>query len=298
MSHRIGCRLFTDIWSFETASTERLGPRKPTCSWISFKSARPINELNCDRGAHSLPSFPSTRRRITRQFASGGILLAGTTPLPKIYSTAVGSAAACAVLDTSTSLDHGCHTSLVKRFILSTQKRSLYTRKADDDKSRSLGDDSFRHIANAPKNETIRNNQISTFDDQTAKRTAYFSSKPNIIGHFPHAPTREELLAAATGFWSRLKVRFKWFSIRSVRPFNLDEITALFSWVILGHVLWIVLGTTTFFSIIIWAINTVFAQGMFYALSSVSRMHSNMTRNTGPLGWQLSDSVLWSPNRF
>ncbi|RHZ62681.1 mitochondrial distribution and morphology protein [Aspergillus thermomutatus] len=75
-----------------------------------------------------------------------------------------------------------------------------------------------------------------------------------------HRPTKEELLAAANGFWSRLKVRFKWFSIRSVRPFNFDEITALFSWVLLGHVVWIVLGTTTFFSLLIIAINTVLAQ--------------------------------------
>lgn len=75
-----------------------------------------------------------------------------------------------------------------------------------------------------------------------------------------HRPTREELLAAATGFWSRLKVRFKWFSIRSVRPFNADEIGAFFSWFLLGHVIWIVLGTTTFFSLAIFAVNTVFAQ--------------------------------------
>jgi distribution and morphology protein 31 len=81
-----------------------------------------------------------------------------------------------------------------------------------------------------------------------------------------HRPTKEELLAAANGFWSRLKVRFKWFSIRSVRPFNFDEITALFSWVLLGHVVWIVLGTTTFFSLLIIAINTVLAQGMFQGI--------------------------------
>lgn len=73
-------------------------------------------------------------------------------------------------------------------------------------------------------------------------------------------------MAAATGFWSRLKVRFKWFSIRSVRPYNLDEIAALFSWVFLGHVVWIVLGTTTFFSLLILTINTVFAQGMVFHL--------------------------------
>ena len=75
-----------------------------------------------------------------------------------------------------------------------------------------------------------------------------------------HRPTKEELLAAATGFWSRLKVRFKWFSIRSVRPFNADEIGAFFSWFLLGHMLWIILGTTTFFSLAIFAVNTVFAQ--------------------------------------
>ena len=78
-----------------------------------------------------------------------------------------------------------------------------------------------------------------------------------------HRPSKEELLAAATGFWSRLKVRFKWFSIRSARPFNVDEIGAFFSWVLLGHVLWIVLGTTTFFSLAILAVNTVFAQGEY-----------------------------------
>ena len=108
---------------------------------------------------------------------------------------------------------------------------------------------------------------------QFEKGTPEFSNLPgssiankHIIDRLPsiphmHKPTKEELLAAATGFWSRLKVRFKWFSIRSVRPFNVDEIGAFFSWVLLGHVLWIILGTTTFFSLAIFAVNTVFAQG-------------------------------------
>ena len=83
---------------------------------------------------------------------------------------------------------------------------------------------------------------------------------PHIPQMHMHRPTREELLAAATGFWSRLKVRFKWFSIRSVRPFNADEIGALISWIFLGHILWIIIGTTTFVSLAIFAVNTVFAQ--------------------------------------
>ncbi|KAL8843628.1 MAG: hypothetical protein Q9170_000132 [Blastenia crenularia] len=91
-----------------------------------------------------------------------------------------------------------------------------------------------------------------------------------------HRPSKEELLAAATGFWSRLKVRFKWFSIRSGRPFNIDEISAFFSWVLLGHVLWIVLGTTTFFSLAILAVNTVFAQ------ETLARWVGNyLTRSSG-----------------
>lgn len=99
--------------------------------------------------------------------------------------------------------------------------------------------------------------------DNLSAPALLIGSRKNLIDrlpHIPHRPNREELLAAATGFWSRLKVRFKWFSIRSARPFNVDEIGAFFSWVVLGHVLWIVLGTTTFFSLAIFAVNTVFAQ--------------------------------------
>nr|POE51596.1 mitochondrial distribution and morphology protein 31 [Quercus suber] len=75
-----------------------------------------------------------------------------------------------------------------------------------------------------------------------------------------HRPTKEELLSAATGFWHRLAIRFKWFSIRSTRPFNSDDIGAFLSWIFWGHVIWVVIGTTTFVSGAIWALNTVFAQ--------------------------------------
>jgi distribution and morphology protein 31 len=82
----------------------------------------------------------------------------------------------------------------------------------------------------------------------------------------PHRPTKEELLQAATGFWSRLKVRFKWFSIRSVRPWNVDDWSAFVSWFVLGNIVWILVGTTTFFSLVILSINTVVAQGMLIIL--------------------------------
>lgn len=83
-----------------------------------------------------------------------------------------------------------------------------------------------------------------------------------IYDHLPHfhRPSKEELLSAANGFWHRVQIRFKWFSIRSVRPFNHDEIFAFLSWIFWGHVLWLIIGTTTFVSLAIWALNTVFAQ--------------------------------------
>ena len=82
------------------------------------------------------------------------------------------------------------------------------------------------------------------------------------LPHVPHLyrPSKQELLAAASGFWSRMKVRFKWLTIRSNRKFNADEIYALFSWVLAAHVAWVILGTTTFFMLTVFLINTAFSQ--------------------------------------
>ncbi|CAK7267809.1 Mitochondrial distribution and morphology protein 31, mitochondrial precursor [Sporothrix epigloea] len=76
----------------------------------------------------------------------------------------------------------------------------------------------------------------------------------------PHRPTKEELLAAANGFTQRTKVRLKWLTIRSMRPWNADEWGAFVSWFMLGHLVWFLVGTTTFVSLVILTINTVFAQ--------------------------------------
>lgn len=81
-----------------------------------------------------------------------------------------------------------------------------------------------------------------------------------------HAPTRDELLAAASGFYDRLRIRFKWLLMRQVRPFNTDDISAFFSWILVGNLIWILLGTTTFFSLVIFTLNTVYAQDAFAKL--------------------------------
>ena len=89
------------------------------------------------------------------------------------------------------------------------------------------------------------------------------------ISHI-HRPTKDEMLAAATGAWQRLRIRTKWSLIRQMRPYSLEDITAFFSWLLLGHVVWIVVGTTTFLSVAIFLVNSVFAQGMCAADQNVA----------------------------
>lgn len=107
-------------------------------------------------------------------------------------------------------------------------------------------------------------------DSITSSMSKYLQS------HLPkisHRPTKEELLAAANGFTQRTKVRLKWLTIRSMRPWNADEWGAFVSWFMLGHLVWFLVGTTTFVSLLILTINTVFAQGTltpYFALFAVS----------------------------
>ncbi|THY60121.1 hypothetical protein D6C97_03837 [Aureobasidium pullulans] len=96
-------------------------------------------------------------------------------------------------------------------------------------------------------------------DARPEKQTHHHYHLMDRLPHL-HRPTKEELLAAATSFWQRLGIRFKWFSIKSARPFNTDDISAFISWILFGHILWVILGTTTFVSLVILAMNTVFAQ--------------------------------------
>ncbi|KAM3415073.1 hypothetical protein BST61_g10208 [Cercospora zeina] len=114
--------------------------------------------------------------------------------------------------------------------------------------------------------------------DDHAQATGAAGAGKYIYDHLPHfhRPTKDELLAAANGFWHRLQIRFKWFSIRSVRPFNHEEIFAFLSWIFWGHLLWLIIGTTTFFSLAIWGINTVFAQETL-----ASWVGNYLTRSTG-----------------
>ena len=73
----------------------------------------------------------------------------------------------------------------------------------------------------------------------------------------PRPPSKEELLQYAQGFWTRLRIRFKWFTIRGFRRFNADDISAFFTLGGLGTVVFIIVGTTTAVSLVFAALNAL-----------------------------------------
>ncbi|KAL2857706.1 hypothetical protein BJY01DRAFT_201879, partial [Aspergillus pseudoustus] len=258
----IGRRLYANFW--ETASPFLGRGLRVNRTQFLLDTPSPSESIYSaifKRHAKKFPGpSPRKTKQITQRFASGSFFVLGVSP----SSPAVETGATCAI-NSEKILSHRSYRfdrRLLNSF--SVQKRGFQTRKDDASKTGAptnaaeptgAKDVKNKHKHQDPKSEPL----------VREVKTESSSSNRHLINRLPHMPhlhrpTKEELLAAATGFWSRLKVRFKWFSIRSVRPFNLDEITALFSWVLLGHVVWIVLGTTTFFSLLIIAINTVFAQ--------------------------------------
>jgi distribution and morphology protein 31 len=264
MSFNFGRRLYTSIWD----TAHPLLGRELRNSRMTFFFESPSTGNWFRRflfNTHVRKTLPPRTRHITKRFASGSFLMLGVSPSP----CAVEAGTSCTVgserfISQSRLLDRR-----IFRASLYTWKRGLHTSKDDGSKSEH-SNDSLGHDKNTSPSRSRETAESGSRSGNLKSKEEHFEAftSRHIMNRLPHMshlhrPTKEELLAAANGFWSRLKVRFKWFSIRSVRPFNFDEISALFSWVLLGHVVWIVLGTTTFFSLLIIAINTVLAQGMF-----------------------------------
>ncbi|KAI0916407.1 hypothetical protein AcV7_007135 [Taiwanofungus camphoratus] len=72
-----------------------------------------------------------------------------------------------------------------------------------------------------------------------------------------HRPTRDDFLNAANGFWQRARVRFRWLTIRSFRKYNADDISAFVTWFFMSQTLWLLVGTTTFFSVVFATANSL-----------------------------------------
>lgn len=276
-------RLGRQVWTSILDSVEILSWRTPLQQWplqrrraLSGAPPRPLlrpppppNRPFPTSRWFSLPSRSRTPpKNVRRSYTSGGLLLLGLTSNP---SSAPSVVATCTAATDSTLAVNGVQkaniSSLarqawrragqpVARPVGSARGRRCKSSKPESDVEKSAaakGKPAPREPATKPSNEP----QPPAEPESLANSVSKYLHIPKI----PHRPTREELLAAASGFWERLKVRFKWFSIRSMRPWNADEWGAFVSWFLFGHLVWILVGTTTFFSLIILFINTVFAQG-------------------------------------
>lgn len=209
---------------------------------------------------------PPKRRSVTKSFASCGFLFFDINSAVTSTSPAITSCATTAekTLYTTSTLSRRSITSLAQqgwRRQLHSSCQMKQRGNARRNKSSATNGQNGR--------KPLQNGENPTKIPPVTKQSEPVQPTPPPTGYLhlphlpkmPHRPTKEELLAAATGFWSRLKVRFKWFSIRSVRPWNIDDWSAFVSWFMLGNLVWVLVGTTTFFSLVILSINTVVAQG-------------------------------------
>lgn len=98
--------------------------------------------------------------------------------------------------------------------------------------------------------------------DFLSKNTDYLHIQNILLRKNQERLNKKRMLSEATNFYERFKVNTKWFLIRNNRPFSANEISTMFSWLLISQIAWIILGTTTFVSILLLIFNTVFAKEM------------------------------------
>ncbi|CAJ2501161.1 Uu.00g040140.m01.CDS01 [Anthostomella pinea] len=253
--------------------TSRVSPKRNPANSLGLNQAASYSSI--PRPPSSRPSSwpfcpaPSTYGyNARRSFTSGGLLLVGFTPTSSKSSAVVATCSAAA--DTAV-LASAAQTASISKLARQAWIRGIHigrgrtprvtrrTKTSQSNAGRGEAAASQQKSASPrPPPPPKPDSNTPTTEPTPASVSKYFQLPT--LSHLPHRPTKEEFLAAANGFWERFKVRFKWISIRSMRPWNIDEWGAFVSWFLFGHLVWILLGTTTFFSLVILSINTVFAQ--------------------------------------
>ncbi|KAM7189529.1 hypothetical protein V8F33_010007 [Rhypophila sp. PSN 637] len=262
---QLGRRFWASILeSVNTVSGKAL--REP-----SPRVGQPLRLLHSSRWfAPTLQFRTPPTSNIRRSCTSGGLLLAGLNSGPPSAGSVVATCALAADPVLAGNVVQKAKISqLARHALLSSQRaKERYHGPIPNKRAMSSNPKGDENKSDLSSTQQPRTSEHSTTDKTPPidpprpehETLADSMSKYLHLPKMPHRPTKEELLAAASGFWDRLKVRFKWFSIRSMRPWNADEWGAFVSWFVFGHIVWILVGTTTFFSLIILTINTVFAQ--------------------------------------
>ncbi|KAK4041386.1 mitochondrial distribution and morphology proteins-domain-containing protein [Parachaetomium inaequale] len=251
--------------------TRRPLPNQPSAGQSFFNTSPGHNPRFFHSARRFFQPCPSriSPKNVRKSCTSGGLLLLGLSSSPSSTSAVVTTCTAAADSALAGSSGQRANLSHLARqiWLQTRQARSgpghatVVGKRASSSKTKGDGDKS---TAPPPKQEPEPPQQPPAKtpgpEPSEHETLADSMSKYLHLPKMPHRPTKEELLAAASGFGQRLKVRFKWFSIRSMRPWNADEWGAFVSWFLFGHIVWILVGTTTFFSLVILTINTVFAQ--------------------------------------
>lgn len=247
-------------WSFARDGIRRSFAKSGTQQPFSFKFA--------------FPQYRPISQHHVRRRCSGGLLLLGLDSSSSSTQTIVTTCNATAVESAITggssrsgtvsrlarqAWTRNAHTTSGSPGRLQKRLKSTQAGKGGDGKAPGASQRAPQSQPPKMDPDTI-NKKVAEEHDSLTESVSKYLHLPH-LPKMPHRPTKDELLAAANGFWERLKVRFKWFSIRSTRPFNADEWGAFLSWILFGHFVWILVGTTTFFSLLILMVNTVFAQG-------------------------------------
>lgn len=100
-----------------------------------------------------------------------------------------------------------------------------------------------------PKLTESLNNEGNPTSTEEPKHNPHLENYPKFFRRLAlavphlHRPTKDDLLKVTTSFWGRIRVRFKWFTIKSFRRWNADDISAFFTWFLMTQTLWILVGT-------------------------------------------------------
>ncbi|TVY94348.1 Mitochondrial distribution and morphology protein [Lachnellula willkommii] len=258
MSSHINRRLCSHLWDpgnpFMASALRRSSLPSPA-SRRAFSWSRP-----------RLQQPPQRKVSTVKSFASCGFLVFEINPTPSTSSTITYTTAAEKSLYSANTLPRRSISSPTqqswRREMHTTNRRrrgAIASRNKSSTSNSQNGQRLSQNGGNTSKGAPVAKKAEPSKPGPENPESESYLHLPH-LPKMPHRPTKEELLAAATGFWSRLKVRFKWFSIRSARPWNADDWSAFVSWFVLGNIVWIFVGTTTFFSLVIFSINTVLAQ--------------------------------------
>lgn len=96
------------------------------------------------------------------------------------------------------------------------------------------------------------------------------------IAQYKFITERDRTLAQTSGLFAKLRINTRWFLKRSLnRPFNTDDIGAFISWILVSNFIILLLWTTSFVSVIIYLLNTVYAQEYV-----AEKIGNYLTRNT------------------